>query len=223
MSHTPSALLRAESEAIWAAQHAHPFVRGIGDGSLAPERFALWLRQDYRFLIDYARLFGAAVLRAPTLATMTACARLANEILGTEMDLHRAYCGEFGIDLAALEREPRAPTTEGYTNFLLRTATTGDFAELVGALLPCMWGFHEIGTRLATGGPSPEPRDQAWIAMYAGEEFGALARWCIALLDEACRDLPERSMARVREAFLTSSRYELAFWEMAWTAETWTH
>src|SRR5208282_4845442 len=30
-----------------------------------------------------------------------------------------------------------APTTRGYSDFLLRVAATGDFAELAAALLPC--------------------------------------------------------------------------------------
>ena len=58
--------LRALAEPIWRAQHEHPFVRGIGDGTLAEDRFRHWIRQDYRFLIEYCRLFGLAAARAPT-------------------------------------------------------------------------------------------------------------------------------------------------------------
>ena len=32
---------------IWEAQLKHPFVRGLGDGTLPPEAFRRWLRQDY--------------------------------------------------------------------------------------------------------------------------------------------------------------------------------
>ena len=34
--------LRRLAEPIWAAQHARPFVRGIGDGTLDSDRFLLW-------------------------------------------------------------------------------------------------------------------------------------------------------------------------------------
>ena len=40
---------------IWQAQHEHPFVRGIGDGTLGLEKFTHWVRQDYLFLIEFAR------------------------------------------------------------------------------------------------------------------------------------------------------------------------
>lgn len=216
-----SAELRQRADAIWEAQHEHPLVRGIGDGSLDPETFAFWLRQDYLYLIDYARLFAMAVVRAPDLAAMTAFSRVLHGILETEMNLHRSYCEGFGMSAADLEGESRAPMTEAYTNFLLRVATTGDYAELLGALLPCMWGFHEIGVRLQERGMPEEPRYREWIQMYAGEEFGELARWCIDLLDRACDGLGDEGRERVAAAFITSSRYELAFWEMAWTREEW--
>jgi thiaminase/transcriptional activator TenA len=218
---TLSTRLRALADPVWQAQHDHPFVRGIGDGTLDPARFQHWLRQDYLYLIDYARLFAAAVLRAPDLATMTTCAELQHGILATEMHLHRAYAAEFGIRQDELEAETKAPTCQGYTDFLLRTATTGDLAELLAALLPCMWGYAEVGQRLAAVGTRDGNPYASWIAMYAGEEFEELADWCRELVDRAGAGLPDAANRRMEDAFLTSSRYELAFWEMAWTREHW--
>ena len=213
--------LREHADDIWEAQHRHPMVRGIGDGSLDAEVFGFWLRQDYLYLIDYARLFGAAVLRAPTLTLMTTMAQLAHEILHTEMELHRSYVADFGITVVDLEQEERAPTCQGYTDFLLRTATAGDFAELMGALLPCMWGYGEIGARLAANGMPNDERYARWIGMYASDAFQQLGAWCRQATDAACAGLPTAALARVEQAFVTSSRYELAFWEMAWRRETW--
>ena len=93
------------AEPIWEAQHAHPFVRGIGEGSLEVEKFRFWVRQDYLFLIDYARLLAMAVAKAPDLPTMRRFADLVQATLGVEMDLHRAYAAEFGISSKELEAE----------------------------------------------------------------------------------------------------------------------
>lgn len=213
--------LRDVANDIWEAQHEHPFVRGIGDGTLDTEKFGYWLRQDYLYLIDYARLFAAGVLRAPDLETMTTMAQLVHGILHLEMGLHRSYVAEFGITADDLERETKAPTCQGYTDFLLRTATTGDFAELLGALLPCIWGYAEVGDRLAERGMPDDERYARWIGMYTSEEFRELGAWCRDLVDRVAAGLPEDARARMEEAFVTSSRYELAFWEMAWSGETW--
>jgi thiaminase (transcriptional activator TenA) len=206
---------------IWEAQHQHPFVRGIGDGTLGLDRFEFWLRQDYVFLIEYARLLGLAAARSPNWETMLRFATLLKETLETEMSLHRAYAAEFGINHEELEQESCAPATRAYTDFLLRVATTGDFVELVAALLPCIWGFSEIGRQLATQPAPGEKRYAKWIAMYSSREFAELAQWCRDLLDRLAAGLPERDLQKLEAAFLTSSRYEWQFWEMAWKMERW--
>lgn len=208
-----SSCLRRLADPIWSAQLDHPFVRGIGDGTLEPAIFGNWLRQDYLYLIDYCRAFAFAAARAPDLATMQAFSTLLSETLGAEMDLHRSYVAEFGISIDELERTETHPTTQGYVDFLLRTAATGDFPELVGALLPCMWGYSWLGQELAKTTTARDERYTRWIAMYASSEFAALVDWCRDLLDRVCDGLPDNALERVERAFLTSSRYELAFWE----------
>jgi thiaminase (transcriptional activator TenA) len=216
-----SARLRQLADPLWQAQHDHPFVRGIGDGTLPIEQFQFWIRQDYLFLVEYCRLFGLAAARAPDLETLARFADLLHATARTEMDLHRSYAAQFGISPEELEREEMAPATRAYTDFLVRVAATGDFAEMVSALLPCMWGFSEIGQRLAeTSGPT-DRRYAAWIEMYASTDFAELAAWCRELLDRVAAGAGAGSLRRMEDAFLTSSRYELAFWESARTQERW--
>jgi thiaminase/transcriptional activator TenA len=137
------------------------------------------------------------------------------------MDLHRSYVTAFGITADDLEREQRLPTTQAYGDFLVRTAATADFAEAAAAVLPCMWGYSELGCKLASRGLPSEERYARWITMYAAGEFAELARWCRSVVDAAAFGLPPATMRRVEDAFLTSSQYELAFWEMAWHGQTW--
>ena len=211
--------LRHGVDELWEAQLRHPFIRGVADGSLAPERFQHFVRQDYVFLIEYARLLALGCARAPRLAQMERLAALAREVLETEMELHRAYAAEWGIARAELEAERPAATTRAYTDFLLRTAAIGDFGELVAALLPCMWGYSWLGRRLAEAEPPADERLARWIETYASDDFAQLAAWCRDVVDEVAADVAGETRARMREAFLTSSRYELAFWEMAWRLE----
>ncbi len=78
--------LRRECDDVWEQQHRHPFVIGIGDGTLDVDRFRFWVRQDYLFLIEYARLLALGCARAPRLADMARFAELAQAILSTEME-----------------------------------------------------------------------------------------------------------------------------------------
>jgi thiaminase (transcriptional activator TenA) len=213
--------LRAAAAEIWEAQHAHPFVRGIGDGSLPVERFAHFVRQDYLFLVEYARMLALGAARATDVETMRRFAELAQAILGEEMELHRAFARDFGISEAQLEAEPPAPTTQAYTDFLVRTAALGDQSELAAALLPCMWGYAELGQRLAAAGLPADERYAHWIETYAAPEFDELATWCRGLVDRLGDAADEEGRARMTRAFVTCSRYELAFWEMGWTLERW--
>lgn len=208
--------LRRAAEPVWAAQHEHPFVRGIGDGTLDHDRFRHYVCQDYRFLIDYARLLALGCARAPRVEEMTRFADLTQEVLVSELALHRSYAAGWGIEADELEAVRPTPTTRAYTDFLLRIAALGDYAELVAALLPCMWGYHEIAARLAKRGLPADDLYARWIREYAGAEFGTLADWCRVLVDDAAGT---GDRGRMTEAFLLSSRHELAFWDASWRKE----
>jgi thiaminase/transcriptional activator TenA len=121
-------------------QLTHPTVRGIANGNLEPARFRAWLVQDYPFLLDYVRLFALAAARAPDTDTLGRLVDLAHSTFHEELSLHRGYAAEFGLAEADLDRAQKSPVCAAYTDFLLRTAATGEFAEVLAALLPCMWG-----------------------------------------------------------------------------------
>jgi thiaminase/transcriptional activator TenA len=208
--------LREAAAPVWDAKLAHPFVRGIGDGTLSEDRFRFYVRQDYLFLIDYGRLLALAAARAPRLEWMRRFAALAQAVLETEMDLHRQFAARWGITTEQLESERTAPATDAYCDYLLRTASLGDFAELVAALLPCMWSYAEIGTALAAEGLPDHVGYAEWIAMYASEDFGELATWCRELTDAAAAEVAGPGRRRMHDAFRASSEHELAFWESAW-------
>jgi thiaminase (transcriptional activator TenA) len=194
-------------------QLAHPTVGGIAAGDLEPGRFRAWLVQDYLFLLDYVRLFALAAARAPDTDTLGRLVDLAHATFHQELSLHRGDAAEFGLGQADLDQAEKSPVCAAYTDFLLRTAATADFAEVLAALLPCMWGYSELGRALAAAGLPAEPRYRRWIQTYADPEFATLAGWCADLLDRAADGLPAARQAACEQAFLTSLGHELAFWD----------
>lgn len=201
---------------------AHPFVQGIGRGDLDTERFKFYIAQDYAYLIDYARVLAMATARAPQLESMAWFAKLLDETLNTEMELHRSYCAQFGISRQELEAAKPAPTTVAYTGYLLRVASQSGFGELAAALLPCQWGYWEIGERLAQQGPPAHaPRYAEWVAMYSSDDFRDLALHLREMTNRIGNRAGPDEQAAMELAYQTSLRLEYQFWDMAWKLEQW--
>ncbi len=209
------------ARAVWDAQLEHPFVRGIGDGTLDPAIFERWVRQDYLYLVEFSRVFAWAVTKADRLESMSWHASALHLTLNTEMALHREYAARFGISKEDLEAEEMWPTTRAYTDFLVRTAADGDLADLVAALLPCAWGYVHVAERLAAGSPPSDQRYADWIEQYASSEFRQAADWLRAEMDRLAENADTARRRRLTELFVLSSRYEWRFWEMCWRGESW--
>jgi thiaminase/transcriptional activator TenA len=214
--------LRQKAAPIWEKELQHPFVKGIGDGTLPVEKFKFYMGQDYLFLIEYCKVFALAVVKAQDLPTMGKFAQLLHATLTVEMDLHRGYARKFGITPEELERTSIAPTTHAYTRHLLHVAETGTLGDLISAVLPCQLGYWEIGNHLAQIRKPPlQPLYQEWIQMYSSQEFGALAQGLSDLMNTLAEGEKEKNLARMEEQFLISSRYEYMFWEMCYREENW--
>ena len=218
---TASDEFRSHAHAIWEASYAHPFVQGIGDGTLPQERFRYYLAQDYVYLVEFGRFFALAAAKTRALGAMERFAALLDETLHFEMDLHRSICAEFGIAREALERTQPAPTCLGYTSYLLKTVYEGEIATLLAALLPCSWGYGEIGLRLQAKGLPSVPHYAKWVETYASAEYQQLVDWLRALFDEAAGEVRGTARQHLHGVFDTSSRWEYLFWEMAWGMESW--
>ena len=220
--HTFADRVEAKAYPIRKTILSHALVTGVGDGSLDVQKFKYYVQQDYVFLIDYSRVLALASARAPDLETMSWFARLLHETLNTEMELHRTYCAQFAITSMDLEATKAAPTTLAYTRFLLSLAHQGSYAEVVAALLPCQWGYWEIGAFLMRQGePKGMPLYCQWIQMYSSSEFKALADWIRVLANRLAEEAGPSQQAHMEEAYLTSLRYEYLFWEMSYNQETW--
>ncbi|WP_314305875.1 thiaminase II [Brevibacillus parabrevis] len=207
---------------IWEQVHQHPFVTGLGDGTLPVDAFKFYMKQDYIYLIDYAKMFALASVKAYDLETSARFAALQESTLNTEMELHRQYAARFGISREELEATEPSFVMLGYTSYMLRVAHQGSLAELVSALLPCTWSYWEIGKRLAqVEGALDHELYGEWVRMYSSDEFGQLAIWLIDIMNELAEGKNEQELARLEEYFVNTSKMEYMFWDMAYREEMW--
>lgn len=198
----------------------HPFLRGLGDGTLGEAPFRFFVVQDAIYLRDYARALALLGARAPDEASLLLFTRHAIEALEVERALHAELFGAFGIDPDAAAATEPAPTCLAYTSYLLRVAHGGSFAEALGAILPCYWIYAEVGRALLAGG-SPRPLYRRWIEAYADPHFGAVVEEVLRVVDRVWPGLGEEDRERMTAHVGQTSRYEWCFWNMAWRQERW--
>ncbi len=198
----------------------HPFLRGLTDGTLTEERFRFYVVQDALYLREYARALSLTGVRSSDERVLVMFNEHSAGAITVERSLHEGFLKDLGITQEEAQATERSPTTLAYTSFLLKTATLGDYPEVLGAVLPCYWIYWEVGKALLESG-SPNPMYQKWIDTYGGEEFGALVEAILELTDRICEDLNSSQKARVEEVFVTTSRYEWMFWDAAWRIEGW--
>ena len=208
---------RAAGDA-WPAYTRHAFVAGLGDGSLPRAAFLDYLRQDYLFLIHFARAWALAVTKAETVDEMRLAAATVNALINDEIALHLRTCAEAELSEADLAATPEKLPTIAYTRYVLDAGHQGDLLDILAALAPCVMGYGEIGARLAQNATSDRYGD--WIATYAGADYQGLCADVGALIDTAAtrrlgtapQDSPRWDALCTR--FTTATRLETAFWDM---------
>ena len=209
--------LHREAAKIWQECLNHPFVRGIGDGSLPIEKFRYFMLQDYVYLFEYAKVFALGVVKASEPALMKEFAENVYAVLHGEMEIHRAYMKRLGIPEEAAEQVKAALPNLSYTSYMLSEAHAGGAPEIVAAILACSWSYAEIGQELnKIPGAVSHPFYGEWIEGYASREYHETNEALIRLMDRLSEGCPEEKKRHLAEIFVNCSRYELDFWNMAW-------
>jgi len=211
--------LRDEARPIWDAIFAHPFLAELVAGTLPPAKFQYFLTQDYLYLEGFGRAVALALGRAPDSdAVMRLAARVLTPI---ERPLHARLLGLAGLSVDDARATEPSPATRAYMDHMLATAGLRGLGETVAALLPCPWSYDEIGARLAGREESPNPIYREWVGFYTSGFLRESVRAWRELLESSAEQSSSAERAAMLEAFVLSSRYELAFWDAAYCLEGW--
>jgi thiaminase (transcriptional activator TenA) len=176
------------ARALWAINApgaarilAHPFVRGLGEGTLPVESFKRYVAQDAYFLEAFARAYAFCLAHGTSRDDLYGFAALIAGVLD-ELRLHKSYAARGQVGFSQVT--PR-PATQAYVDFLLETARRGQLGETIAAMTPCMRLYAFLGQSLSRGKVAPLYGE--WVAAYADPDFEALAARLEELLDiHAC-------------------------------------
>lgn len=214
--------IRKKVNPIWNAYLEHPFVKGIGEGTLKQEKFEHYMKQDYIYLIEYSRIFAIGSAKSNDLETMTTFANLLHGTLNFEMDLHRQYAERFNITNKELEQTEASATMTAYTSYMLNKAQAGGVENAVAAVLACAWSYNFIGKELAKWpGALDHELYGNWVSIYSSEEFTKIADDCIQLINSITEGKPEHELKELEEIFVKTCYFEYMFWDIAENVSMW--
>jgi len=222
MADSFSEMLREEAGHIWERIFEHPFLIEMKEGKLPLEKFRFYVKQDYAYLMDFARCLGLAAAKAGDRETMRALASLLEASLTVEVELLEELAEKIGIPKDDLRASDPAPTNTAYINHLLLVSYSGTVGEIMAAMLPCMWTYQIIGERLEGASAVVEhPVYSAWCETYRSKEYIELVDWYRSLTDRYAGESGSSVRERMRTHFMLSSRYEYMFWDMAYEKQEW--
>ncbi|WP_129667326.1 TenA family protein [Phytoactinopolyspora endophytica] len=198
----------------------HPFVRGLGDGTLDREVFLRYIVDDAHYLARYSRALATTAARWPEPEGAASIARFAAGAVDAERMLHASLLSEAGVDVDKLKSEP-TPTCLAYVHTLLADASVKPAPVALAGLLPCFRIYAEVGRHLADVlVENPGHPYAAWLSAYGDPAFAEDTRRAEELVDQqAPDDGPE--LDQMHEAYAQASRFEWMFWDASYRGESW--
>ena len=208
--------LRRVANPIWRDILRHPFLMELRDGTLSKESFKFFLAQDYIFLKDMTRCLALALTKSSDEEATRLLSEMHASSTGVELEAIRRLGERVGI--TSFEGLSYAPACYAYTRHLLCTTLSGSFAEILSSITPCYWSYKEIGDHFEG---SADPVYDEWVKTYTSEGYARLVSRILGVLDRIGITATKGEKERTGAVFLTSSEYELMFWDMAYRREGW--
>lgn len=200
---------------LWQHMLEHPFLVEARDGTLDETVFASWLRQDYLFVRAALPFQGALLARAPVRERDAHA--VAIHALQEELELFRERARALGIEL---EDVRPSLVNHAYVQFLLATAHGRSYPEGHTVLYVAEKAYHESWKVVREGLDASHPW-WPFVENWSGEAFAAFVRDLEARQDRLAGGAGSALRTEMAELFETTVRYEIAFWEMAYSASGW--
>lgn len=212
--------LKEKTKESWQKSLNHPFVQGIVTGELPLDTFKYYILQDIYYLKHYGKIHALAAAQADDFEVTAMLAEKAMTTAQAELTVHDEHAAALNITEKDIKNFKPAPTAYAYTSHLYRTALSGSLAQTVSAMLPCYWLYADIGKINKNAKPGVQIYKN-WIKTYASDWFQTSTKEQIDLLNRLVEHASLEEKEKITEQFIYAKEYELMFWEMSFTHETW--
>lgn len=203
-----------QNENLWLDYVNHEFVKQLESGTLRRENFIFYLKQDYIYLINYAKAYARLAINATTPAELRFALKCQNELIQGELLLHQSIL-ELGIDTAKFSTFDESVVNIAYSRYLMSVGESGDFLDMLVALSACAVGYAVIGKNIRRNLgqiPANHPYKE-WIDTYSSSEFLKEADEFVAFLNSYENVVNEPKFQRLSEIFANVTRLEICFWQ----------
>jgi len=213
--------LKDKAKKVWEDGYNHPFVQELGKGTLDKDKFKFYLLQDYLYLLEYAKVFAIAMVKAQDEEILAKLSSIANSIFVDEMQVHKEYMQEFGITKEEAENVKASLFSKAYTANMLAVAQKGDLVEILATVFPCDWTYFDYAKRLQEQYKDILENNfyKSWIEMYSGEVFEQSFEWLFDTVDKLALNKTQKEKEKIDEIFISSVEFEYMFWDMAYKKE----
>lgn len=211
-----SQLIEANSQ-IWDEYLHHEFVKKLENGSLKEENFLFYLKQDYIYLIHYAKCYARLALNAKNAEELRFAMKFQNYIIEGEIELHKSIL-KLGIDADKLNVKDESLTNIAYTRYMLSVGESGDFLDMLVALSACAIGYGYIGAEIYKRLDKKKLQNhpyKEWILTYSSDEFQNEIKEFEDFLNSYTQKISQEKFENLSEIFYNVVRLESAFWEHA--------
>lgn len=212
--------LHALAKKSWQASKEHPFVQELVKGTLPLERYRFYLIQDAYYLQHFAAAHQKVIQLTNNQRIIESQTFCKEGLEASELEIRKDFFVELNITETEVAQTAIAPTAYHYTSHIYRQFSEGSINTALAALLPCYWLYYEIGVEFATKN-SPIPIYQNFLETYDSTDFKEVLDELIHLVDEQADAACETEKEAMKQAFMISSYYELNFWQMSYTNESW--
>ncbi|EOI0503827.1 thiaminase II [Campylobacter coli] len=211
-----SRLIEVNSQ-IWDKYLHHEFVKKLENGSLKEENFLFYLKQDYIYLIYYAKCYARLALNAKNAEELRFAMKFQNYIIEGEIELHKSIL-KLGIDADKLNVKDESLTNIAYTRYMLSVGESGDFLDMLVALSACAIGYGYIGAEIYKRLDKEKLQNhpyKEWILTYSSDEFQNEIKEFEDFLNSYTQKISQEKFENLSEIFYNVVRLESAFWEHA--------
>lgn len=214
----------------WKRYTEHPFLSLLATNQLPFDDFLFYLKQDFYYLVNYARMHGVAISLAPNCDQIEAQAFIVGSIMN-EIERHKTkLLTVYNIDYnsADLDSELQpAPACLAYCDYLDKASKMEDFLGLKTALAPCLHGYMEAGLygleiRKSFNGDlgvleSQEQSDiySSWLDDYSSDWYKEAYENGVKALDQLLEEVPlsEQRLVELCQMFKDVTDLEIGFWD----------